>query len=149
MDLHENGVIDGSQLNHWLEKLTGKGSISATCKRRLKLLKEEGFETDDHFFDHCAAMKHALLAEASDNVLTINREEQNMRQNTFETKTFINGTDIKNFDASAQGQFIVDNDTEIARLEGFSVKTKAIKKQITQLKADNKKAVELFDSLED
>lgn len=72
-------------------------------------------------------------------------KEDTMKKLKIETITYINGTNIADFDSAAQGRLIEQNDAEIKRLEAFSVKTAAIKRDIKQLKDDNKAVVALFD----
>jgi hypothetical protein len=68
---------------------------------------------------------------------------------TFRTTHYINDEPIEDFSAADQGRLIEKLDHEIARLEGFSVKTKAITREIQEHKDALKKIVEQFDSLED
>jgi hypothetical protein len=66
---------------------------------------------------------------------------------TFRTTHYINETPIEDFSVEAQGDLIECLEAAIARLEAFGTKTKAIKAQIKEQKAELKKVVEQFDSL--
>lgn len=49
IELKEQGVISNADYDEILKRFTSKHS--GTCSRRLDILKKEGFETEDHFFD--------------------------------------------------------------------------------------------------
>jgi hypothetical protein len=84
----------------------------------------------------------------SPSLTTLMSKEDTMKL-TFATIETVNDRNIALYSAAEQGQLIQDADAAIAKLEAYSVKTKAIIREIKELKAGLKQAVVLFDSLED
>lgn len=85
--------------------------------------------------------------ETTQPTTTATAVEVTTMKTTFRTTHYINETPIEDFCVEAQGDLIESLEAKIARLEAFGTKTKAIKAQIKEQKADLKKVVEQFDSL--
>lgn len=72
-----------------------------------------------------------------------------MKKLKIETITYINDTNVTDYDALAQAQMVEKYEAEIARLEAFTTKPKKVVALIAEMKADLAAAVAAFDAVED
>jgi hypothetical protein len=76
-------------------------------------------------------------------------KEDTMKKLKIETITYINDTNVTDYDALAQAQMVEKYEAEIARLEAFTTKPKKVVALIAEMKADLAAAVAAFDAVED